>query len=217
VGTILPDALGRVVPLGLEVLQQAGAPIPGPLIWMWAALHEPLGWSLVCLLLAQGFVAEHRRLVLGGLWLGCALHTGLDVLQFHHGEGYLLLAPLSTRRLELGWIGSEATVVVALPLLAATAVGWLPRLVEERWGVPSVRWPAVLAVTLPVHLLLPVAGSALVEPLGPEGVATAWLWLHLAFATFLVSSRRWWADRWVELGVVVGLNHLATAAGFLLL
>ena len=38
--------------------------------------------------------------------------------------GYRLLWPLSPERFELGWIGSESTVVVAIPVFVATLVLW---------------------------------------------------------------------------------------------
>ncbi len=129
VGAVLPDALGRAVPLALERL-----PVPEPLIWPWGALHEPAGWLLVSGGLALAFVEGQRRRVLLALWLGCLLHTALDLTQSHHGEGYAVLAPITLARFELGWMGSEATVPFALPLLGLTAAAWLPRLVARQRG-----------------------------------------------------------------------------------
>jgi hypothetical protein len=126
-GTVLPDALGRAIPLTLDAARRAGAPVPEALIWPWSALHEPFGWALVSVLIATLFVVRQRWPVLCALWLGGALHTALDVLQDHHGQGYLLLAPFTTRTFELGWIGSEATVGVALPLALLTTMAWVLR------------------------------------------------------------------------------------------
>jgi hypothetical protein len=127
VGTVIPDVCGRAVPLALDAVRRAGGPVPESVIWPWAALHEPLGWSLVCVLIAMSFVEHQRWPVLRALWLGGAVHTALDLLQDHHGQGYLLLAPWSLHTFELGWIGSEATVGFAVPLAVLTACAWLLR------------------------------------------------------------------------------------------
>jgi hypothetical protein len=131
-GTVLPDALGRAVPLALDGARRMGAPVPEVVIWPWAALHEPFGWALVSVLIAQLFVGRQRPSILAALWLGGALHTALDVLQDHHGQGYLLLAPFTTRTFELGWIGSEATVRLAPALALVTALAWTLRWIVRR-------------------------------------------------------------------------------------
>lgn len=118
-GAALPDLGGRVVPIGLAVVHARVVPVPEVLVWPWVALHEPVGVTLVAALLAQLFV--ERQAAFGVLLLGVASHLALDLLQFHHGRGYALAAPFSTARFELGWIDSEATVPLAMPLLAATA------------------------------------------------------------------------------------------------
>ncbi|MEZ4237475.1 MAG: hypothetical protein R3F59_15275, partial [Myxococcota bacterium] len=126
VGTVLPDAFGRAIPLSLERLAGLGVAVPPIALWPWSALHEPVGWAAVSVALGTAFVARDRTPATLALMAGCALHTALDVLQDHHGEGYLLLAPLSPARFELGWIGSEATVAVAWPLAAVTLAAWFP-------------------------------------------------------------------------------------------
>lgn len=132
-GTVLPDLASRVPGLALEQLHQRGiVEVPDAAMFAWGVLHVPSGLVLLCLISAYAFVEEHRRFVLGGLLVGCVLHLGLDVLQDHHGQGYMLLAPVSLERYELGWIGSEATVTWALPLAAITAVAWGIRLLWER-------------------------------------------------------------------------------------
>ncbi len=128
-GAALPDLLGRAVPLALDGARRAGAPIPEAAIWPWVGLHEPLGWMLVSILIGQLFVRRDRRRGVLALWCGGAMHALVDVLQDHHGQGYLWLAPFSLRTFELGWIGSEATVGWALPLALATVVAWLIRYV----------------------------------------------------------------------------------------
>lgn len=126
-GTVLPDALGRAVPIGLERAMSAGAPLPDVALVPWTALHTPLGCVLLSALLATGFLEPQRRTALGALLVGCALHFALDLAQDHAGEGYVLFAPFSVAQFELGWIGSEATVEIALPLLVVTALAWSPR------------------------------------------------------------------------------------------
>ncbi len=131
-GAVLPDVFGRVVPLGLDLVHRHVVPVPEPLIWPWPALHEPLGALATTALLTLSFVPEQRRAAFWAAALGVASHTALDVLQDHQGAGYLLLAPCSLTRLELGLVGSEASVVVAWPLLAATAL-----VAAWRWWSPA--------------------------------------------------------------------------------
>lgn len=139
IGALLPDALGRAVPLGLERLCALGAPIPASAMWPWAALHEPAGWLATSTLLACAFVERDRARVWGALCVGGLAHTALDVLQFHHGNGYPLLAPLSSRTFELGWLGSEATVGWAGPLAIATALAWAAPLIASRTRTATSR------------------------------------------------------------------------------
>lgn len=125
-GVALPDLVARVPPLGLELLERLGvARIPDALLLPWGVYHEPVALLPACGLLALAFVPRDRAVALAGLLGGCALHLGLDVLQDHHGQGYFLLAPCALHRYELGLIGSEATVSVALPLAVTTSVTWL--------------------------------------------------------------------------------------------
>jgi len=131
-GTAAPDLLGRAVPMALDGARRAGAPIPEAAIWPWVGLHEPFGWLLVSILIGQLFVRRDRWRVVLALWVGGAMHTLLDLVQGHHGQGYLLLAPFSVRTFELGWIGSETTVGWAMPLAIATAVAWGARVIVVR-------------------------------------------------------------------------------------
>ncbi len=119
-GAALPDVGGRVVPLALDLVDRVLLPVPEVVLWAWPALHEPLGAGAVAYLVSLAWPLDERRAALGALWAGVASHTLLDLLQDHHGVGYLVAAPLSTRRVELGWMSSEATVAVAWPLLGVT-------------------------------------------------------------------------------------------------
>ena len=131
-GSVLPDVLGRVVPLALEQAQLRGLPVPVLLVLPWNALHSPAGSLAAAGVVAFLFVPEHRSRVFAAVALGIGLHLGLDVLQFHHGQGYPLLLPFSWATFELGWIGSEATVPWALPLLALTGLAWGARAWQDR-------------------------------------------------------------------------------------
>lgn len=137
VGTVLPDVLGRVVPLGLERVQLLGLPVPVAAIPAFGPLHGVIGSGLVALFVALWFAPGRRRAALLALGVGVALHLLLDVTQFHHGQGYALWAPVSWSTFELGWIGSEATVPWALPLLAVTAAAWGVRWARERGRAAS--------------------------------------------------------------------------------
>jgi hypothetical protein len=127
VGVGAPDVLARALPMALEAAVHAGVPIPEALILPWGVLHEPIPLALVAVLAAEGMVPADQRAFLRGFALGALAHLGLDVLQDHHGLGYTLLAPFSSARFELGWIGSEATVRWAPGLAAVTALAWIGR------------------------------------------------------------------------------------------
>lgn len=180
VGTVWPDALGRAVPLALERLYAVGVPVPMPVLWAWAGLHEPIGAALSALVLAFAFAEADRGRVLLALWTGCALHTGVDVLQAHHGEGYVLLAPLSDLDFELGWIGSEATVAIAGPLAIVTAAAWIPAAITASWGEPALRPRVLLWLAVPVGLALAVGGA--------RGAA----WSTAAVLAITAATWRWW-------------------------
>lgn len=124
-GTVLPDLISRVPPLALELTERIGVlRVPDALLLPWGIFHEPVALVPACTLLALAFARHDRWLALTGLLGGCALHLGLDLLQDHHGNGYFLLAPCSLERYELGLIGSEATVHIAVPLALVTFVTW---------------------------------------------------------------------------------------------
>ena len=125
IGTVLPDATGRVPQIAIQLLS---IPVPDAVSWGLDVLHQPLAQLLFAGLIALGFCERDRRAALLGMVVGIGLHFGLDVLQDHHGQGYHLLFPLSVQRFELGWIGSEATVSVAPWIGAVTLVVVLWRL-----------------------------------------------------------------------------------------
>jgi hypothetical protein len=130
-GVAVPDLASRVPSLLLEAVDGWMA-MPEAVFWPWGMLHEPLGALLVCGVLAGRVAPDQRSVALSGLSAGALAHICLDLLQDHHGQGYFLLAPFSTWRFELGWVGSEATTTWALPLAGLTAAIWSVRAARAR-------------------------------------------------------------------------------------
>lgn len=118
-GTVMPDATGRVPQMAFVILD---VPLPNAILWAFDVMHQPVPQVLCASLVALAFAVEDRTRAWLGLLVGVALHFGLDVLQDHHGQGYFLLFPASLMRWELGWIGSEATVHVA-PFVGLVTLG----------------------------------------------------------------------------------------------
>ena len=108
--------------------------VPSLLIYGWDPLHTPVGMLLSAYAISLLFVAEQRVGIFWNLLGGMLLHMAIDLLQSHLGVGYPLLFPFSTRAFELGVIGSEATVPLALPLALLAAWAW-------RRGQPPVSPP----------------------------------------------------------------------------
>ena len=129
-GVVLPDLTGRVPTIALVAFQSTtGLELPKELLYPSQVLHMPIGILLLSVIVSRVFVPEQQRAALAWLIGGGALHLALDVLQDHHGFGYMLGYPLSRETFELGCIGSEATVpwapVFALVTLGAWGVRWV--------------------------------------------------------------------------------------------
>ena len=62
------------------------------------------------------FGTQERRAILANFLGGMFLHLAVDLLQDHHGVGYVLFFPFVHLPLELGLVSSEASVRWA-PLL----------------------------------------------------------------------------------------------------
>jgi hypothetical protein len=128
-GTCLPDLFGRVPTMALTALRWKLPFIPDWLVYLWNPLHMPFGIVLTCYVVSFLFPEATRRVAFLNLLGGGLLHMAVDLLQFHFGVGYLLLFPFSFWDFELGWIGSETTVLIVPFLLPFTvAVAWW------RWG-----------------------------------------------------------------------------------
>jgi hypothetical protein len=128
-GTCLPDLLGRVPAMGLTVARWSLPAIPEWSIYVWTPFHMPVGVVLSSFAGAFAFAPALRRAAFWNLLGGGMLHMAVDLVQRHFGVGYLLLFPFSTWDFELGWIGSEDTVLIVPFLLPLTL--WIAR---RRWG-----------------------------------------------------------------------------------
>lgn len=116
-GNAAPDLIGRAPGLalyGLEtVLKQD---MPYSITLGFDAFHMPVSYTLSCLLLAWLLPRAWRRVVFLNLLLGGYLHFVVDLMQTHMDGGYRLFFPFSWVDFELGWIGSEDSLYLALPL-----------------------------------------------------------------------------------------------------
>ena len=110
--------------MALQEFGEMGLAVPEPLYHASTVLHQPLGMGLLCLLIASFFRDQDQRLVFWNLLGGCLLHLGVDLLQGHAGGGHLLFFPISAHDYELGWMGTETSVLAAPFLLAAGYGAW---------------------------------------------------------------------------------------------
>ncbi len=120
-GTVLPDLVARAPGLVFARLREGGAPIPETFVHGPQVAHMPLGMLALGTLLALLFREKDRLEAWKNLVGGLFLHLALDLCQDHMGVGYMLFYPFSTHDFELGWFGSEATVLWA-PWLAPLSV-----------------------------------------------------------------------------------------------
>ena len=137
-GTVLPDLMARVPGITLQRIAMAGVSIPDWAFSLFDIFHMPVGMVPMFALVAFLFKEGQRKPVFAWLLAGGALHLSLDALQDHFGQGYMLLFPLSLERFELGWMGSEATVVGAIPLALLTGLVWIGRWLRTRRRVTKV-------------------------------------------------------------------------------
>ena len=121
-GTLAPDMLSRAPAIGLGLVHRHVTELPPIMSYGWDPVHQPVGMVILAYFLCMLFAAEVRRSIFWNLLGGMALHLLVDMLQDHHGVGYLLAYPFSNFIFEFGWVGSEDSVYVA-PVLAALA-GW---------------------------------------------------------------------------------------------
>ena len=121
-GTLLPDLCSRVPAISMGYIHVHIVPLPDVLTHGWQPMHQPVGLVLLAYVVTMMFPERMRRTVFGNVLGGMAVHMALDLLQDHHGAGYLIGFPFWTGTFELGWMGSEATVWWALPLTALAAV-----------------------------------------------------------------------------------------------
>ena len=115
-GTVMPDLCSRVPAIVMGYIHVHMIRVPSLLTHGWQPMHQPVGLVLLAFLASFFFREAVRASVFWNLLGGMALHLALDVLQSHHGAGYLLGFPFTDIAWELGLIGSEATVGWAIPL-----------------------------------------------------------------------------------------------------
>ncbi len=123
-GTCLPD-LARVPATVLTRARWSWPEIPEWLCYVWAPLHLPAGMLGVSFLVALLFPENKRKFAFLNLFAGGLFHLVVDLMQTHLGLGYLLFFPLSDWDFELGWLGSETTVLWVPFLVPFTlTAGW---------------------------------------------------------------------------------------------
>ena len=132
-GTVLPDLMRSVPVMGLDKLIRFGiVDLPIETLYPWVMLHTPFGILLSCILIAWLFVERERYEIFKWLMIGCGFHLGLDLCQYHHGEGYFLFVPFSTETVDIGFMGTETTVVWAPWLMGLSVLAWGVRYWFER-------------------------------------------------------------------------------------
>ena len=115
-GTLAPDVFSRVPAIITGLVHVHLVALPTQAMTIWQPLHQPVGMTLLAYLLCLFFEVSVRRAVFWNLLGGMAVHLALDLLQGHHGAGYLLALPFSGVSFELDLVGSESTVWFSLPL-----------------------------------------------------------------------------------------------------
>ncbi|NOY26130.1 MAG: hypothetical protein GXP62_09690 [Oligoflexia bacterium] len=140
-GNLAPDLLTRVPAILAGEVDAKLVRLPPVLLYGWEPMHQPFGAALAACAIAMLFERGCRGRVFLSLYAGMLLHFLMDIFQFHEGIGIMMLYPFSTTPFEIGLVGSEASVWVALPLalLAGLAWWWL------RWravGSTAPRAPA---------------------------------------------------------------------------
>lgn len=123
VGVVLPDLATRPV----YIL------IPGT-FWLVAPMHQPVGYTLLCIVVAQFFTsAPLRWTAFWSLFTGGVLHFALDALQKHLGDGYLWFFPFCSCSYSWGLFWPEDSLSL-LPLTAGLIV-----LLHTVWHLRHVR------------------------------------------------------------------------------
>ena len=65
--------------------------------------------------------------------------------------------------------------------------------------------------TVPLHIALAFGFWWMMQH-DPDGLASAFIWIHVGFPVVLLATARWWWDRWGELLGLLLINHAATFA-----
>lgn len=132
-GSLLPDLLARVPPMLMERVDRHLVAIPRDWLYVTSPMHMPIGMLVSAYALSFLFQEAERRAVFWSLLGGMGLHLALDLTQYHLGVGNPLFFPINLHTYELGWIGSETTVPIAIPLALLSV--WVYR--RRRRGRPD--------------------------------------------------------------------------------
>ena len=123
-GNLMPDLLTRVPAIMAGEIDAKLVTLPRLLIYGWEPMHQPAGMAVAAVALSLLFEPAWRARVFVALYGGMLLHLLMDMFQFHEGAGHMLFFPVTTRSYEIGLVGSEASVFVALPLALAAGLAW---------------------------------------------------------------------------------------------
>lgn len=124
-GTVLPDLLSRIPEKALLLCHEHVLELPRFVLYTPAVAHLPTGILVWSLALAFFFPEDVRLLAWWNLLAGALLHVLLDLTQAHLGSAYTLLFPfLYLKHLEVGWLGTETSLIAAPFLAALAAVLW---------------------------------------------------------------------------------------------
>ena len=119
VGSALPDVAGRMPRVALFLLERKGDLGAPPMAYdIWSASHLPIPYVVLCVLIALVTPSLHRKMVFRNVILGGLGHMAVDFTQTHIDPTiYRYLWPFTFEGMELGWVGTEASLA------------WLPALI----------------------------------------------------------------------------------------
>lgn len=79
-------------------------------------------------------------------------------------------------------------------------------------STPKAHRPSLLRFawwTVPIHIALAIGFWWMMQH-DLDGLASAFVWIHVGFPVLLLATARWWLARWGELLVLLLINHAAT-------
>lgn len=104
-GSLLPDLVSRFFQVALDRILDLGTE------YFFAAFHTPVGFGLICYVLAMLFQEPMRRRAFWHLFAGCLLHFVLDLMQGQFYEAaYQPFFPFSLEKVQWGWFHYDASL-----------------------------------------------------------------------------------------------------------